>query len=169
MNIPVEIPDEEVDGRYQKVLRETEQGGYHLNPDVAFTRALIRGIIVNERRYGYGACPCRLAVNDRTADLDIICPCDYRDPDLAQFGACYCALYVSGAVYRGVQEVPLVPERRPPPSLRQAAPVQKSPVPGGLPYPVWRCRVCGYLCARGGPPENCPICGASRDRFEVFF
>ena len=22
-------------------------------------------------------------------DLDIICPCDYRDPDLTDFGTCY--------------------------------------------------------------------------------
>jgi rubrerythrin len=35
-------------------------------------------------------------------------------------------------------------------------------------YPVWRCKVCGYLCARGTPPETCPICKASRDRFEPF-
>jgi len=35
-------------------------------------------------------------------------------------------------------------------------------------YPVWRCKVCGYLCARGTPPEKCPVCKASRDRFEPF-
>jgi rubrerythrin len=33
---------------------------------------------------------------------------------------------------------------------------------------VWRCRVCGYLCARANPPETCPICKVSRDRFEPF-
>lgn len=33
---------------------------------------------------------------------------------------------------------------------------------------VWRCRVCGYLCARAGPPETCPICKAGRERFEPF-
>ena len=33
---------------------------------------------------------------------------------------------------------------------------------------VWRCKVCGYLCARAGPPEICPICKVSRDRFEPF-
>jgi len=37
-----------------------------------------------------------------------------------------------------------------------------------LPLPVWRCRVCGYLCARETPPEACPICKAKRDRFEKF-
>lgn len=34
--------------------------------------------------------------------------------------------------------------------------------------PVWRCKVCGYLCARDGPPAVCPICKADRDRFEPF-
>jgi rubrerythrin len=34
--------------------------------------------------------------------------------------------------------------------------------------PVWRCKVCGYLCARERPPGKCPICGADRDRFEEF-
>ena len=38
---------------------------------------------------------------------------------------------------------------------------------GGV--PVWRCRVCGYLCGREGPPEVCPICKASRERFERFW
>jgi len=33
---------------------------------------------------------------------------------------------------------------------------------------VWRCKVCGYLCARKGPPEVCPICKVTRDRFEPF-
>jgi len=35
--------------------------------------------------------------------------------------------------------------------------------------PVWRCRVCGYLCAREQPPEVCPICKAKRERFERFY
>lgn len=33
---------------------------------------------------------------------------------------------------------------------------------------VWRCRVCGYLCARLEPPEVCPICKVPRERFEPF-
>jgi rubrerythrin len=35
--------------------------------------------------------------------------------------------------------------------------------------PVWRCRVCGYLCARDEPPGVCPICKAKKDRFERFW
>ncbi len=33
---------------------------------------------------------------------------------------------------------------------------------------VWRCKVCGYLCARKAPPEICPICKVGRERFEPF-
>lgn len=36
------------------------------------------------------------------------------------------------------------------------------------PLLVWRCKVCGYLCARDRPPAVCPICKAERDRFEEF-
>jgi ferredoxin-thioredoxin reductase catalytic chain len=35
--------------------------------------------------------------------------------------------------------------------------------------PVWRCTVCGYLCAREGPPDTCPICKVTKDRFERFW
>jgi rubrerythrin len=37
-----------------------------------------------------------------------------------------------------------------------------------LPFPVWRCRVCGYLCAREAPPLACPVCKATKDRFDRF-
>jgi ferredoxin-thioredoxin reductase catalytic chain len=40
--------------------------------------------------------------------------------------------------------------------------------PSSLPLPVWRCKVCGYLCARDSPPEVCPICKAKKERFEKF-
>jgi len=39
---------------------------------------------------------------------------------------------------------------------------------GTLKYPIWRCKVCGYLCAREKPPEVCPICKVSQDKFELF-
>src|SRR4030043_938204 len=96
-----EISEEAVESQYQRLKREAESGGYHLNQDVNFTKDLIRGLLVNEGRYGYWACPCRLASGIKDDDLDIICPCDYRDPDLTEHGSCYCALYVSGAIFRG--------------------------------------------------------------------
>ena len=156
----------------ERLSREAEEAGYHLNPDVEFTRDLAGGLLVNEDRYGYRACPCRLATGDKDEDLDIICPCDYRDADLDEYGQCYCALYVSGAVLRGEKQTGSIPERRPPREVRargnEAAGSGRGRPAGGLSKPVWRCRVCGYLCGRDEPPEVCPICKAGKDRFERF-
>lgn len=165
-----DIPAAEVDALYARLEEEAEAAGYHLNPDREFTRGLIEGLLINQQRYGYWACPCRLATGEKERDLDIICPCDYRDADLTEWGACYCALYVSEEVARGEQKLQSIPERRPPEGQRpQDRPDQgtSGPLPG-LTLPVWRCRVCGYLCARQQPPAVCPICKAKRDRFERF-
>jgi ferredoxin-thioredoxin reductase catalytic subunit len=163
-----DIPAAEVDRLYERLDREAESGGYHLNPDAALTRDLLAGLLVNEKRFGYGSCPCRLASGKKDDDLDIICPCDYRDPDLTDYDTCYCGLYVSKAVVEGKKKIGAIPERRPPPEKRQRMKKRSAAAPAKLPLPVWRCRVCGYLCARDGPPEVCPICKAKKERFERF-
>jgi ferredoxin-thioredoxin reductase catalytic subunit len=171
------ITEEDVEKLYAQLNKEAEKAGYHLNPDVEFTKELVFGLLVNEKRYGYWSCPCRLSSGNKEEDLDIICPCDYRDPDLNDYGACYCALYVSGPVLRGEQEVESIPERRPPQEDRDAAIAKENAktkmgenmeFSGELSKPVWRCKVCGYLCARDEPPEVCPICKAKKERFERF-
>lgn len=164
-----EVSDEDVELLYSRLNKEAEQAGYHLNPDVEFTKDLVRGLIKNEKRYGYRCCPCRLAAEDEKADLDIICPCYYRDPDLAEYGACFCALYVSDDVIKGKKELEPVPERRPPLEERMNPKATTQPTAiGQLSVPVWRCLVCGYLCGRDEPPEICPICKAKKERFERF-
>lgn len=164
-----EPTSEEIDKLYDKLYKEAEKGGYHLNPDVAFTKDLVRGLLINEKRYGYLSCPCRLASGVEDEDLDIICPCDYRDSDILKYGACYCGLYVSEAVFKGEKQVVSIPESRPPKEVRDKQKVSPAPTAlTSLPYPVWRCKVCGYLCARESPPEVCPICKAKKERFERF-
>jgi ferredoxin-thioredoxin reductase catalytic chain len=164
-----EISEQEVGELHQKLLREGKRAGYSLNPEVGFTRELIKGLIFNQRRYGYWACPCRLASGKKAEDLDIICPCDYRDADLGEYGACYCALYVAQTVLTGEKNVSPIPERRPSPGRpAQAEKVDAVRTESPLSYPVWRCRVCGYLCAREKPPDACPICSAGAERFERF-
>ena len=163
----MEVTDEEVQKLYERLNREAEDAGYHLNPDVDFTKELVRGLLTNEKRYGYWACPCRLASGTKEEDLDIICPCDYRDPDLDEYGLCYCALYVSEDILNGEKRIKSIPERRG--SAEERAKMEPSAKTlSDLPFPVWRCRVCGYLCAREKPPGVCPICKAKRDRFERF-
>ena len=169
MDGAAEIPQREIDALYEKLNREAEAAGYHLNPDVKMTRELLNGYLVNQKRFGYPSCPCRLAAGKKEEDLDIICPCDYRDPDVEQYGGCYCSLYVSKDVKEGKAKIGSIPERRPPKSKRMEA-KQAVLVPSvtSLPLPVWRCKVCGYLCAREEPPGVCPICKAGKERFERF-
>jgi len=175
-NVP-QVTPEEVQALYERLDTEAEKSGYHLNPDRKFTQGLVRGILVNQKRYGYWLCPCRLGDGVKSEDLDIICPCDYRDADLADYGCCFCSLYVTQEVKEGKQKPRTIPERRPDRDKRlqfrerpaAGASGSAEAIGGGaLSYPVWRCRVCGYICARDAPPEVCPICRAKKERFERF-
>ncbi len=162
--------EELVDKFYDRLKKEAEASGYRLNPDVAFVKEIIRGLLTNEERFGYRACPCRLASGSEKEDLDIICPCDYRDPDLTEYGSCYCALYVSEEIANGDSSPQSIPERRQDNSdkIKDQERIAEAAVKTALPYPVWRCKVCGYLCARDTPPGICPVCKAKKDRFERF-
>jgi ferredoxin-thioredoxin reductase catalytic subunit len=114
---PQEIKDmlnvrTEVDELYDRLRKIQEPKGYYFNRDNEKTFQLLRALMVNKDRYGYMSCPCRLAAGEREKDKDILCPCVYREPDVAEFGSCYCNLYVSKAWNEGAIERRLVPERR---------------------------------------------------------
>ena len=89
MNENSPVSREEIDNLYQQLNKDARSGGYNLNSDIEFTRSLCHGLLTNEKRYGYQACPCRLASGVNEEDLDIICPCDYRDADIVEYGACF--------------------------------------------------------------------------------
>ena len=165
--------------------RNAEENGYYLTPDEELLDSLIEGLATNENRYGYGTCPCRMACAIKTYDADIICPCEYRDADVNEFGMCYCCLYISKEVKDDPSKMGSIPERRQI-EVQDAAmdakdrkergetvePTLKIVVAStsgmGTETPVWRCKVCGYLAARDAPPPICPICKAKADRFERF-
>lgn len=152
---------------YEKLDKDAKQSGYFLNPDKNFVLGLCEGLLKNQERYGYQSCPCRLAEGNKENDLDIICPCDYRDSDLEKYGACYCGLYVSKDIALGKKTLSSIPESRPPKEKRVNK-VEKMDIKSSSKIPVFRCKVCGYLCAKENPPLICPICKAEKDRFELF-
>ncbi len=162
MEKEIKVSDKEVDEFYEKLKKDDEKHFYFLNSDVEHTKRLLKGILMNIKRYGYGSCPCRLADGNRSADLDMICPCDYRDRDMNEYGHCYCALYVT---YKNLNKKDFtpIPERRgSEKEIERLKTMKKQKIP------TWRCKVCGYLCAREDAPDKCPICGADHDRFERF-
>jgi ferredoxin-thioredoxin reductase catalytic subunit len=162
----------------QRAEADARTYGYHLNPDPDFLKDLLEGLKKNEERYGYPSCPCRLASGKFEFDRDIICPCDYRDPDVAEFGACYCALYVRKDVFEGKAPIQPVPERRPLEKQVRAygtteASVEKKAEPvvtatkkaSEIKMKLWYCKQCGYVVFREDPPHICPICKAKREMF----
>ncbi|MCX5754048.1 MAG: ferredoxin:thioredoxin reductase [Candidatus Krumholzibacteria bacterium] len=108
----------EVDELYERLKKLQEPKGYHFSADRGQTFELLAALLVNKKRYGYMACPCRLASGDRERDRDITCPCSYREPDVKEYGSCYCNLYVSAAWNAETIPHAYVPERRPPEKTR---------------------------------------------------
>ncbi|NHJ01210.1 MAG: ferredoxin:thioredoxin reductase [Candidatus Heimdallarchaeota archaeon] len=93
------------------VEKIAERNNWILNPDKETLQNLIEGLMVNINRYGYYNCPCRDSQEDRNLDKDIICPCRYSEPDIREFGHCYCALYFDED-YDFSKSVEMIPERR---------------------------------------------------------
>ena len=162
------------------LVTEAGNTGYTLIPDQEILEGIVEGLARNEDRLGYWSCPCRMASGDRPADFDIICPCEYRDPDLEEFGRCYCALYVTQDYIDAGMPADPIPERRPKrqrdgknridvvEEVQQDARTEHSVDVKDDEISLWRCQVCGYLCARPEPPRVCPICRAKQERFEQF-
>ena len=102
-----------VDQLYEMLRKVQEPKGFYFNKDKQRVFELLQGLLSNKSRYGYMCCPCRLAAADREWDRDIICPCVYREPDVADYGSCYCNLYVSREWNEGKIANVYVSERRP--------------------------------------------------------
>lgn len=171
------------DNILQEMKEDAEKNSYFICPDKGLLSDLINGLATNEERYGFGACPCRISSGIKQYDVDIICPCEYRDADVNEFGMCYCGLFVSEEVKNDPLKMAPVPDRRPVEAQDAGMEAKEKKEKGediGTPHehvqvgtdssglPIWRCKVCGYLCARELPPPICPICKAKADKFQRF-
>lgn len=89
-----------------------ERQSWVLNPDEEFRRKIEEGLATNLERYGYLLCPCRDGDGERQAERDITCPCDYAKADIAEYGHCFCGLFMSPAFASSGKTVSPIPERR---------------------------------------------------------
>ncbi|MCP4672263.1 MAG: ferredoxin:thioredoxin reductase [Desulfobacula sp.] len=104
----------EIEKLYQTLKKSQEAKDIYFNKDYDLVFELLESLVLNKGRYGYMVCPCRLACGDREKDKDIICPCEYRQADLEEFGACFCGLYISKALNNNEIQSEYIPDRRPP-------------------------------------------------------
>jgi ferredoxin-thioredoxin reductase catalytic subunit len=161
----------------KRAENDAKTHGFYLTPDPALLQDLLKGLQKNEERYGYPSCPCRLASGKLELDRDIICPCDYRNPDIEEYGQCYCALYVRKDVHEGKTALQPIRERRPANKQSRAYKIHNKPAkilikkPGKskesseIKMRLYYCKQCGYICFREDPPYICPICKAKEDMF----
>lgn len=167
-----------IDNVKKSAENDAKSHGYFLTSDQTLLNELLDGLKKNEERYGYQSCPCRLASGNMESDRDIICPCDYRDPDIEEFGQCYCALYVNKDIHEGKTVIQPIPERRPMEKQARAYTISNEPSTASITkkkerpekttqtkLKLWYCKQCGYVCFREDPPYTCPICKAKREMF----
>ena len=73
--------------------REAANSGLRLNPDERQLRTVLKGLVRNRERFGVAYCPCRIRSGEPEKDAAIVCPCVYRDEEVAADGRCHCNLF----------------------------------------------------------------------------
>ena len=166
-----------LDAVRRRAENDAKANGYFLASDKELLDDLLSGLLKNEERYGYPSCPCRLAAEKLELDRDIICPCDYRDPDVSEYGQCYCGLYVSKDVHEKMTSTHPIPERRPTekqartyiisdePKTTQTSSEVNAKQSSNVKMKLYYCKQCGYVCFREEPPYVCPVCKAKKEMF----
>ena len=69
------------------------KNGFQLNPNKDVVKAMVRGLLANEKKYGERYCPCRRVVGDKEEDEPKICPCQWHKEEIEKQGHCICNLF----------------------------------------------------------------------------
>lgn len=83
--------------------------GWRVNPDPLLSSDILNGLATQSARFGLPYCPCR-DIEGGPEDQDLVCPCPYAVPDLAEHGQCYCGLFLAEG--KASADVTSIPERR---------------------------------------------------------
>jgi len=162
-----------IDEVKRRAQQDAKSRGIRLTPDEKLLQVLLEGLKTNEERYGYPSCPCRMASGDFETDRDIICPCDYRDPDVTEYGCCYCSLDIDDEIHEVRKQARAIPERRPYDKQMAALGLAEKETEEAAIGEMMKssrkllyCKQCGYVVFSDDPPYVCPICQAKREMFE---
>jgi ferredoxin-thioredoxin reductase catalytic subunit len=89
------------------------RNGWSVQPDEEFLNTVQLGLEKSRKMHGYYLCPCREGWGNRIKDRDITCPCEYAAQDIAEYGNCYCGLFVSEQMAASGLPPAAIPDRRP--------------------------------------------------------
>ena len=88
----LKIDEEELIQKYESYAKENS---FKLNPNKDVVKAIVRGLLANEKKYGERYCPCRRVVGNKEEDKTKICPCKWHKEEIKKQGHCICNLFLS--------------------------------------------------------------------------
>lgn len=77
------------------IRKYTKQKNYTLNPSWMMTTNLEIWLSEMEATFGKRYCPCFEPSGDAKLDKKMLCPCEFIDDEIKEYGTCHCALFGS--------------------------------------------------------------------------
>jgi ferredoxin-thioredoxin reductase catalytic subunit len=75
--------------------RFCEKNEFKLNSNKEHVKALIKGVLENEKTFNLKLCPCRIRNGTKERDLELLCPCNFfTQSTWKEKGECWCGLFV---------------------------------------------------------------------------
>lgn len=71
-----------------------KKSGLKLNANKKLVEVIVKGLLMNEKKYGAIYCPCRSVTGNKEDDKKIICPCIYHKDEIKEMGHCHCGLFI---------------------------------------------------------------------------
>lgn len=71
----------------------SEQNNYALNPSWMMLTNLKSNLCEMEATFGKRYCPCFEPSADEELNKKMMCPCEFIDDEIAEYGTCHCALF----------------------------------------------------------------------------
>ncbi|MCD6178141.1 thioredoxin [bacterium] len=84
---------EEIEALIKESQEYAQKNGLRLNPNKEVVERIIKGLLMNEKKYGFRYCPCRRIVGNPQEDKDKICPCKWHKEEIEKNGFCHCGLF----------------------------------------------------------------------------
>ncbi len=79
----------------QMIERYLRGSKFVLNPDQKQVDRIVTGLAMNEKKFGWRFCPCRIVEGDMKKDAPKICPCKWHKDEIKKDGHCKCILFTS--------------------------------------------------------------------------
>jgi thioredoxin len=90
----IQSSPQEIDNVIKISEEYAKESGIKLNSDKKTVERIVKGLLLNEGKYGEKYCPCRRITGDKETDKKIICPCIYHKEEIEKDGHCFCNLFV---------------------------------------------------------------------------